>query len=349
MSKMRVLIVDDDLINLRVLESMTARAGNTEAICFSAPDEALRWCDNAKPDLVLVDYMMPVMNGIDFIKAFRERPHCAEVPLIMVTGENERVIRYDALNMGANDFLNKPVDSTEFIARLRNMLKLREHQRELSQRAEWLQREVRKATEEILLREMETIYCLSRATEIRDPETGGHILRISNYSQHIARNLGLSEEEQELILKISPMHDIGKVGIADSILLKPGSLTPEEFNIMTTHTTIGYNILKESRSKVLQEASMVALYHHERFDGSGYPLKLKGLEIPLYSRIVAVADVFDALTSVRPYKKAWPVEEALKYITDSAGTHFDTDCVKAFTTDWERVLAIKEAYKYDVF
>ena len=328
---------------------MTAKAGNTEAICFSAPKEALRWCDSAQPDIVIVDYMMPVMNGIDFIKAFRGKPHCVEVPIIMVTGENERAIRYEALNMGANDFLNKPVDSTEFIARLRNMLKLREHQRELSQRAEWLQKEVKKATAEILLREMETIYCLSRATEIRDPETGGHILRIAHYSQHIAKHLGLSDEEREWILKISPMHDIGKVGIADSILLKPGKLTPEEFEVMTTHTTIGYNILKDSRSKVLQEASLVALYHHEKYDGSGYPHILKGLEIPLYSRIVTLADVFDALTSVRPYKKAWPVEEALKYINDSAGTHFDPDCVKAFTTDWQRVLAIKEVYKDDIF
>lgn len=194
---------------------------------------------------------------------------------------------------------------------------------------------------------METIYCLSRATEIRDPETGGHILRIAHYSQHIAMHLGLSDEAQELMLKISPMHDVGKVGIEDSILLKPGKLSAEEFEIMTTHTTIGYNILKDSRSNMLQEASLVALYHHEKYDGTGYPKRLKGQEIPLNSRIVAVADVFDALTSERSYKKAWDIEEALKYIKGSSGTHFAPECVDAFISDFNRVLTIKEQYKDD--
>ncbi|HIJ59362.1 MAG TPA: response regulator [Nitrospirae bacterium] len=341
---MIVQIIDDDRINLKILEAMTRRVPNTTPYCFSSPLEALKWNQDNEPDLILVDYIMPHINGIEFIQKVKSLKGISEVPIIMITGESEKSIRYRALEIGVNDFLNKPVDSTEFIARLRNMLIIRQNQKELSKRADWLATEVKKATREIELREMETIYCLSRATELRDPETGEHILRMTYYSHHILRNLGLEEFQQELILKIAPMHDIGKVGITDSILLKPGKLTDEEFSIMTTHTTIGYNILKDSTSKVLQEASIIALNHHEKYDGTGYPNKLKGEEINLFSRVVAVADVFDALTSVRPYKKAWKVEDALSYITNSSGTHFDPQCVEAFLKNWDNVLKIKKLY-----
>lgn len=341
---MKVLIVDDDVLSLKVLDIMSKKAGNVESFCFQSPLDALKWAEENDPDLILVDYTMPQLNGIEFINKIKSIPKKDTIPIIMITGEAEISIRYDALIKGATDFITKPVDQTEFIARVRNMLSLSEYQKVLSNRADWLQQEVKKATQEIIFREIETIYCLSKATEIRDPETGQHILRMSNYSHHIAENLGLTSNEKDLILKIAPMHDIGKVGISDSILLKPGKLTDEEFRTMAQHTLIGYDILKDSRSDVLREASLIALYHHERYDGKGYPFNLKGEEIPLFSRIVAVADVFDALTSDRPYKKAWGIDESRKYIESVAGTQFDEKCVEAFLKNWDRVIEIKNMY-----
>jgi putative two-component system response regulator len=222
---------------------------------------------------------------------------------------------------------------------------LRHSQKQLAGRAEWLAEEVRKATADILAREREIVFRLSKAAECRDPETGAHILRMAHYSRHIAKHLGLSEADQELILEAAPMHDIGKVGIADHILLKPGKLDPEEFAIMQQHATLGYEILKNSESKVLQAGAQIALSHHEKFDGSGYPAGLAGEAIPLFGRIVAVADVFDALTSERPYKKAWELERAVAFLRENAGQHFDPACVEAFFAEWGEVLQIRSRFQ----
>ncbi|CAG0967236.1 partial Cyclic di-GMP phosphodiesterase response regulator RpfG, partial [Anaerolineae bacterium] len=186
---------------------------------------------------------------------------------------------------------------------------------------------------------------LSRAAEYRDPETGAHILRMSHYTRLIAQNLGLTEAEQELLLDAAPMHDIGKVGTPDHILLKPGRLTDEELVIMRQHAEIGYEILKDSVSPLLRTAALVAWTHHEKFDGSGYPRGLAGENIPLYGRIVAVADVFDALTSARPYKLAWEVDRALDFLREGRGSHFDPACVDAFLQDMDAVLSIKDRYR----
>ncbi|MFQ3574202.1 MAG: HD domain-containing phosphohydrolase [Thermodesulfovibrionales bacterium] len=338
---MKILIIDDDPLSLKLLEYLAKKAGDVSPVCFQSPSDALKWSQDNESDLILVDYTMPEINGIDFIKMFKLIPKREKIPIIMITGETERSVRHEALLEGANDFITKPPDTTEFIARVSNMLAISRYQKTLNDRAEWLQKEVKKATEEILLREVETIFCLSKATELRDPETAHHIMRMSNYSHLIAVNLGLNSHDQDLILKIAPMHDIGKVGIADSILLKPGPLNDEEFKIMTTHTILGYDILKDSRSDVLRQASLIALYHHERYDGKGYPMGLVGEEIPLLARIVAVADVFDALTSDRPYKKAWPVDEARRYIESVSGSQFDRGCVEALLKGWDRVIEIK--------
>jgi putative two-component system response regulator len=254
-------------------------------------------------------------------------------------------VRYRALRLGAIDFLNKPLDGPEFLARVKNMLDLRASQKLVAARAEWLASEVEKATREILARERETLFCLGRAAEYRDPETGAHILRMAHYSRLIAERLGLSTDEQQLILSAAPMHDIGKLGTPDNILLKPGRLTPEEFEIMKQHAVIGYRILKDSSSRVLQAGAEIAHTHHEKFDGSGYPNGLRGEAIPLHGRIVAVADVFDALTSERPYKKAWEVERALEFLREGSGTHFDPRCVDAFVRDFDEVLAIRARYQ----
>ncbi|OYU25335.1 MAG: GGDEF domain-containing protein [Burkholderiales bacterium PBB2] len=222
---------------------------------------------------------------------------------------------------------------------------LNEARAKLADRAEWLAEEVRKATNQIVQRERETVIRLSKAAEYRDPETGAHILRMAHYSELIARGLGLPVADQELLLEAAPMHDIGKVGITDSILLKPGRLTPEEFEIMKLHASYGYEILKDSSSLVLQAGAAIALGHHEKYDGTGYPQGLQGEAIPIFSRIVAVADVFDALTSERPYKKAWTLEAAAAHIKAHAGSHFDPDCVRVFFEHWDEVLDIRQRFQ----
>ncbi|MCC6785552.1 MAG: HD domain-containing protein, partial [Planctomycetes bacterium] len=243
------------------------------------------------------------------------------------------------------DFLAKPIDRTEFLARARNMLALWRTQRALADRAAWLAGEVDKATQAVLARERETLFCLGRAAEYRDPETGGHIMRMANYSRLVAERLGLPRAEQDLILMAAPMHDVGKLGIPDRILLKPGRLTDEEMAVMKTHAQIGYEILKDSSSNVLQVGAVIARAHHEKFDGGGYPAGLAGEAVPLYGRIVAVADVFDALTSERPYKSAWEVDRARSFIVEAGGTHFDPACVDAFLASWEDVLAVREQHR----
>ncbi|MDE2594546.1 MAG: HD domain-containing protein, partial [Burkholderiales bacterium] len=230
----------------------------------------------------------------------------------------------------------------------RNMLVLRRNQKELADRASWLAQEVSKATAAIVARERETVLKLARAAEYRDPETGAHLLRMAHYSQLIARELGWSQADQDLILDAAPMHDIGKVGTPDQILLKPGRLDDEEMAIMREHAAIGFEILDGSTSPFLQMAAVIALTHHEKFDGSGYPKRLVGDAIPLVGRIVAVADVFDALTSERPYKKAWEVERAVDFLKENSGSHFDPMCVQVFLDHLDEALAIKARFQDDV-
>jgi putative two-component system response regulator len=263
----------------------------------------------------------------------------------MVTASQDVEIRHRALENGANDFLIKPIDKIEFLARTRNMLELRRATMALQSRASWLAAEVNKATAELRAREQETILLLCRASEYRDPETGAHIQRMAHYSCLIAAELGMSAEEQAFILNAAPMHDIGKVGTPDHILLKPGRLNAEELLIMRQHALIGYNILKSSEAAMLQLAAVIAYAHHERFDGSGYPNGLAGEAIPLVGRIVAVADVFDALTSVRPYKLAWTLEEARSFLVENSGSHFDPQCVDALLRRWPAVLEIRERFR----
>lgn len=341
----RVLVVDDNATNLTLFRHLLKKIDGIESVCFDDPQKALEWSQLNEPDLVLLDYMMPVMDGLEFIQHFRVLQGHKDIPLIMVTADTESEVRHRALDLGAHDFLNKPIDKTELLARVKNLLMLRETQLALSDRAAWLAIEVKKATAELLSREKEMVLRLSRAAEHRDPETGQHLLRMANYSRLIARELGLSETEQELILEAAPMHDIGKVATPDAILLKQGKLTDDEFVIMKQHAHTGYSILSGSDSLLIRTAATMALSHHEKFDGSGYPQHLKGEDIPLYGRIVAVADVFDALTSSRPYKKAWSLDDATQFLKNHAITHFDPQCVEAFFRAWEDVLIIHERYQ----
>jgi putative two-component system response regulator len=339
---MKVLIIDDAQLNVTLVTHLVSKMSDCEPVSFTDPVAALEWCVANEPDLVVVDYMMPQLNGLELTQRFRAR--YPEIPVLMVTANHETELRHKALQMGVTDFLNKPLDNTEFLARAKNMLALRTSHKKLSDHAAWLAEEVRKATAQIVAQERETIFCLAKAAEYRDPETGAHIIRMAHYSKHIARMLGLSEHQQELLLDAAPMHDIGKVAISDMILLKPGKLTEAEFSIMKQHAEIGYEVLNASSSPLLKIAAEIAHTHHEKFDGTGYPRGLKGNDIPLFGRIVAVADVFDALTSERPYKKAWSIEHATTMLRDGAGKHFDSICVEALFANFDAVMAIKSEF-----
>lgn len=341
---MQIAIIDDMPLNLLLMEKLVAHEAGTITYSFSDALEGLKWCLENEPDLIIVDYMMPALDGLEFIRRVRERHPREEVPVLMVTANSERSTRYEALSRGANDFLTKPIDKHEFAPRVHNMLKLRQAHKLTRDRAVILAEEVSKATSSILQRERETIVRLARAAEFRDPETGAHIQRMARYSALIAELLSQPESFVSDLLLAAPMHDVGKLGIPDHILLKAGALTPDEREIMKRHTTIGYDILKDSASRVVQLGASIALSHHEKFDGSGYPKQLSGREIPLEGRIVAVADVFDAITSSRPYKKAWPLEQAMGLLREGRARHFDPDCVDVFLNNIDKALAIRDEF-----
>ncbi len=338
----RILIIDDQLTSRQILKQLVSNLEQgIDLHDFANPVEALAWTVRNPTDLILVDYKMPEMNGVEFIRKFRANPASSHVPVIMVTSIEDRNVRYEALEAGATDFLMKPVDHHECRARCRNMLIQHQQYKIISDRSRWLERRVAEATSEIRLRERETLLRLARAGEYRDEETGNHIIRMAKYSRIIAEQLGMPNEDAEVIEMAAPMHDIGKIGIRDEILLKPGKLTAEEFEIMKNHTLIGYEILKDSPSKFLQMGGVIALGHHEKFDGTGYPYGLKGNDIPIEARIVAVADVFDALVSERPYKNAWSTEAALDYMESNSGKHFDPVVFNAFKAQIDSVIKIQ--------
>ncbi len=341
---MDVVIVTDSQINLALIQDLLRQVDGSKPHCFSDSESGLAWCLANDADLVIVDCRQPVPDGIPFINRLRQASNRRKVPVLMITSENAQDVRNRALEFGVIDFLSQPLDRIEFLARARNMLAIRHSHLLLSDRAAMLADEVKNATSEIYSRERETIIRLARAAEFRDPDTGAHIQRMANYSRLIAANLGWDEERQEMMLQAAPMHDVGKLGTPDGILLKTGRLIPEEFEVMKEHAAIGWEILKDSSSPILQMAAEIALSHHERFDGSGYPHGLSGEAISLAGRIVAVADVFDALTSERPYKKPWAIPCAVDYLEQGRGSHFDPRCVDAFTKDWDAVLEIMNRY-----
>ncbi len=339
-----VLLLEDNPVNLKWLEMLVRRLDHAQSISFSDPAAAMDYARSHQVDLVVLDYLMPDMNGLEFIGAFRALDGAASIPLLMITAHDEKAVRYRALEAGAYDFLPKPVDAAEFLARARNMLKLRQASLRLADHAAGLRREVELATREIRERERETVMALVKAAGYRDYETGTHIARVGQYAFLIAKGLQLSAQDQALMLDAAAMHDIGKVGIPDHILRKPGRLDEDEMQIMRQHPSLGYELLKGSSSRLLQAGATIALGHHEKYDGSGYPQGLRGQDIPLFGRIVALADVFDALTSERPYKKPWSLDEAAAYLHDQRGLHFDPQCVDVFLAAWPEVLAIRQRF-----
>ena len=337
-----IVIVDDQLTSRQVLvQLVSSMNGEFDVQSFANPVEGLNWCVRNSVDLILTDYKMPEMNGVEFIQKFRSYDACEHIPIIMVTSIEDKSVRYEALGAGATDFLTKPVDFHECRARCRNLLTQHQQYKIIRDRSRWLERRVAEATSEIRLRERETLLRLAKAGEYRDEDTGNHVIRMAKYSRIIAEALGFSADDANVIEMAAPMHDIGKIGIKDEILLKPGKLTTEEFEIMKSHTQIGYEILKDSPSKFLQMGAIIALGHHEKYDGTGYPSGKKGNDIPIEARIVAVADVYDALVSERPYKHAWSMQAALEYMEGQRGKHFDPECFDAFNKQIDSVLKVQ--------
>lgn len=325
-----VLIVDDQSTSRAILSQVVRNISKKANVVEKTnPKLALEWAAEHTSDLVLVDYMMPEMSGIEFVRQLKAFPQYEFVPVIMITINKDSAIRYAALEVGVTDFLSKPVDIHECTARSRNLLTLHKQQIALENKSILLESLVQAATAEIKAREKETLMRLARAGEYKDYDTAMHLQRMSQYSKALAIAIGMTTEEADIIELASPLHDIGKIGIPDSILLKKGLLNQEELITMRKHPIMGYEILQDSPSMYLQKGSEIALAHHERYDGTGYPYGLKANDIPLSARIVAVADVFDALTSKRPYKEAWSIDQSLDYLKNESGKHFDPELVTA--------------------
>ena len=354
----KILVVDDDdQIRDNIAEVLSQEG--YQVYVASTGKEALQKVEEISPDIILTDYVMPEVDGIALCKNIKNNPDTLDIGVILITGLQDLDTKIKGLSAGADDFLTKPFLFPELIARIKSLAKIKKYRDFMKNYQQILEREVAKQTarlqkanlqlrlafSEIKNLSLEVIYRLSKAAEYRDEHTGQHILRVSSYSEVIGKKLGLTDEQLELLKYGSPLHDIGKLGIPDYILLKPGKLTPDEWEIMKLHTIIGAEILQGSKIKYLKAAEKIALFHHERWDGKGYPYGLKGKKIPLFARITAIADVFDALTTNRPYRKAIDIDTAFKMIQEEAGTHFDPELVKIFLDIKKEIVEIKEYLK----
>ncbi|TGD95944.1 HD-GYP domain-containing protein [Methylobacterium nonmethylotrophicum] len=337
---MDVLVVDDSRTALARLKRLLEQDRQVTAAIFRDPLPALDEARMRAFDLVLVDYTMPGMDGVAFVRQLRAIQHYAQVPIVMITSEVSDTVRLAALDAGATDFLDKRLGRVEMTVRLRNLVRLASAVRRLDDQAAQLAGEVEKAVRTLREREAEIIFRLSLAVEYRDNDTGDHTWRVARYSQIMAEALGLDPDLCRRVYLAAPLHDVGKVAIPDGVLLKPGRLDDEEFALIRTHAAIGKRILGGSSCALIGLAAEIAEAHHERWDGGGYPLGLSGEAIPLAARIVAVADVFDALTTERPYKAAMPLDEARASIEAESGRHFDPACVTAFLSRWPDIVAV---------
>ncbi len=337
-----ILIVDDDPNITAMLATLLRVEGYRCIYTTNSPLKAVELCREKVFDLLVLDITMPELDGFEVMEQIQPLKTNDYMPVLVLTSHTDRNMRYRALQLGATDFLTKPFDHLEVLPRIRNMLHVRMLQRKMSEQNEELGETVREREDELTETRLEIVRRLGRAVEYRDFETGDHIVRMSQYASVLARAVGMTDGDCDLLLHASPMHDIGKIAIPDCILQKPGKLDADEWSIMQSHTRIGAELLSGHDSDLMHMASTVALTHHEKWDGSGYPDGDKGDDIPLVGRIVALCDVFDALTSVRPYKPAWSVEAAIEQINVLSGTHFDPGLVKLFNRVLPDLLEIKD-------
>jgi len=351
MNNKPVLLIIDDLIqNIELMEAQLV-SQDYEIRKATSGEAALAALCSTDVDLVLLDVMMPGMDGFEVTRRIRQNHELRRIPIILVTALRSIEDRVRGIDAGCDDFLSKPVDKTELIARVSSLLRVKAYNDLVKNYQTQLERDVaartvelKKAFEQLKASSMDTIYRLSMAMEYKDEDTGAHIKRMSRYAAAVARKMGLHEPQLETILLAAPLHDLGKLGIPDAVLLKPGKLDAQEWEIMKKHSKIGADILKGSSAGYINLAETIARSHHEKWDGTGYPDGLKGTKIPIVVRCCSIADVFDALTSRRPYKEPFSVEEALKIISDGRGSHFDPAVVDAFFAIQPEILEIKREF-----
>ncbi len=325
-----ILIVDDQMTNILLLESILKNAGYTKIHSIQDPTQVVSFVKELNPDLICLDIRMPQLNGFQVMGQLKIIQKNTYLPILVLTSEEDRETRLRALESGAKDFLHKPFDKIEVLIRIRNLLEASLLNRIISLQKDNLEETVRERTQQLKETQLEIVHRLAQAAEHRDYETGSHIVRMSHYALILGRACGMNEEDCDWLFHATPMHDVGKLGIPDRVLLKPGKLDADEWEIMKQHTVIGAQLLSNSQSPVLQMGETIALTHHERWDGSGYPNRLAGEDIPLVGRICALADVFDALCSKRCYKEPWPLEKVLQELRLLSGIQFDPRLLEMF-------------------
>ena len=334
-TKARILVIDDEPLNVDLLRRLLERAGFTRIEATTDPREASTRYIEFRPDLILLDLHMPYMDGLAVMDQLNQIAEATYLPILMMTGDTTPEARREALSRGAKDFVQKPFASDEVLLRIGTLLQTRYLYLEIQSQNQMLEAKVRERTRELEGAQIEIIERLAKAAEFRDDNTGQHTERVAQMAALLAKQIGLPDAQVALIRRAAPLHDVGKIGIPDAILLKLGKLTPSEFELVKSHTTIGARILSGSHFPILRLAEEIAFSHHERWDGNGYVGMAKDA-IPLAGRLVAVADVFDALTQKRPYKDAWPVDEAVAEIDRQRGHQFDPTLVDAFLRIIER-------------
>ena len=362
----RIMIVDDEVVNVRVVQKQLERLGYQNLASTTDSAQVLKQLRRKQPDLLLLDVMMPEVSGFEILEAMQSDDALRSIPVLVLTAMSDRKTRLAALELGASDFLEKPIDQAELAPRVRNALMIRLCQRQLRSYADDLRTAVRQRTRQLSRSRLEVVHCLARAAEFRDDDTGQHVVRVGHFAKLIAHHAGLPRSFVDMIGFAAQLHDVGKIGIPDSILQKPGPLTDEEFDFMRRHCDMGNRVLSASHvsdrilfgtddfelndpsspeetwvSPVSGMAATIAMTHHEKWDGSGYPNGLAGLDIPIEGRITAIADVFDALSSKRPYKDAFPIERCFEILREGRGKHFDPEFLDVFLSHREHIERIQ--------
>ena len=362
----KIMIVDDEDLVIRVVRRFLSADGYTQFVTLTDPREALEAICREEPDVVLLDIMMPHITGLDLLKVRQKTPSLQHIPFIILSANSENQIKREALEMGATDFLGKPVDPSDLTVRVQNALTVKRHHDHLANHAHELEKQVRIRTEQLERSREQIIHCLARAAEYRDNETGEHVIRVGKYCAVIADQLGFPPQYCREIELAAQLHDVGKIGIPDSVLLNPGKLSREEFEVMKTHCNMGTQIMEPLAnpdgnrirrhadvggiimdgvdSPMLELAAVIARTHHEKWDGTGYPNQIKGENIPIEGRICCVADVYDALCSERPYKPKFPIKKCLEIMLSERGTRFDPAILDAFFDRIAEIDAIRRKY-----